>query len=61
MSSEDSLYARYKHGKSISIPPISAWSLGGIGSVPAPYPLSFKTEGFVITRKNISEFAKTSN
>ncbi|GBC07249.1 hypothetical protein RclHR1_07330007 [Rhizophagus clarus] len=44
MSSEDSLYARYKHGKSISIPPISAWSLGGIGSVPAPYPLSFKTE-----------------
>jgi len=44
MSSEDSLYARYKHGKSISVPPISAWSLGGIGSVPAPYPLSFKTE-----------------
>jgi hypothetical protein len=48
MSSEDSLYARCKHGKSISIPPTSAWSLGGLGSVPAPYPLSFKAEGFVI-------------
>lgn len=49
MSSEDSLYARYKHGKYISTPPTSAWSLGGIGSVPTTYPLSFKTEGFVTT------------
>ncbi|CAG8588606.1 7711_t:CDS:10 [Funneliformis caledonium] len=42
--SQDSLYARYKHGNSVSTPPTSAWSLSGIGSVPAPYPLSFKTE-----------------
>ncbi|CAB4399897.1 hypothetical protein RhiirA5_351660 [Rhizophagus irregularis] len=56
MSSEDSLYARYKHGKSISIPPISAWSLGGIGSVPAPYPLSFKTEVSEEEKRNKSGF-----
>uniref|UniRef100_A0A1D1YFE3 Protein phosphatase 1 regulatory subunit 12C n=1 Tax=Anthurium amnicola TaxID=1678845 RepID=A0A1D1YFE3_9ARAE len=56
MSSEDSLYARYKHGKSISIPPISAWSLGGIGSVPAPYPLSFKTEASEEEKRNKTGF-----
>ncbi|CAI2170569.1 11681_t:CDS:10 [Funneliformis geosporum] len=56
--SQDSLYARYKHASSVSTPPTSAWSLGGIGSVPAPYPLSFKTEGADKVREE-EKFNKT--
>ncbi|CAG8453548.1 19006_t:CDS:2 [Cetraspora pellucida] len=47
MSSEDSLYSRYKNAASISLPPTSQWALG-VGNITAPYPLSFKAESSVM-------------